>query len=241
MAWDQVVLEETDSTNREAVRRFAGRSLWVLARRQTAGVGRRGRAWHGAQGNFFGSYISAPMCSPAEAAQRSFVAALALSDVANALGLGLGISLKWPNDVLLEGRKLAGILLESEGNGTQITRLTVGIGINLASAPPSSVLEPGAVPPISLGESITPPTAEAVLDLLAPAYARWTTRLEADGFAPIRDAWLAKAARLGETIEARLPRETHQGVFSTVDGTGALVLDTPRGPKVLHAADVHFP
>ncbi|MEO1550268.1 MAG: biotin--[acetyl-CoA-carboxylase] ligase [Pseudomonadota bacterium] len=240
-AWDHLILEEVDSTNAEAARRFSGHPLWVVAKRQTAGVGRRGRAWHGAEGNFFGSYICAPMCTPQVAAQHSFVAALALRDAVAALGLGAGLALKWPNDVLLDERKLAGILLESQGQGNQITRLTVGIGVNLAAAPPQAQMEAGAMPAISLAERGAPPAPEAFLDRLAPAFAHWTARLQGDGFAPIRTAWLADAARLGQEIQARLPRETVTGVFSTVDEAGALVLDTPDGKRVLHAADVNFP
>jgi BirA family transcriptional regulator, biotin operon repressor / biotin---[acetyl-CoA-carboxylase] ligase len=146
-------------------------------------------------------------------------------------------ALKWPNDVLLTGRKLAGILLEGAPGG----RLVIGIGVNLAAAPDPAALEDGAVPPVSLrdatGLQVTP---EEFLDLLAPAVQAWEDRLLADGFAPLRKAWLARAARLGEAITARLPDRALTGRFESLDETGALVLATAGGRVVLPAADIQF-
>jgi BirA family biotin operon repressor/biotin-[acetyl-CoA-carboxylase] ligase len=146
-------------------------------------------------------------------------------------------AMKWPNDVLLGGRKLAGILLETGHGGT----LVVGIGVNLAAAPEAAALEPGATPPASLrgatGIAISP---EDFLDLLAPAVAAWEARLGAEGFAPLRAAWLARAGRLGEEVTARLPGREIRGRFETVDETGALVLATADGRVALPAAEVFF-
>jgi BirA family biotin operon repressor/biotin-[acetyl-CoA-carboxylase] ligase len=138
--------------------------------------------------------------TPDKVALRSFVASLALYDALVATtGRAEGFALKWPNDVLLNGGKLAGILLESAGSGAGLSHFAIGIGVNLREAPEGSAVEPGALRPVSLlsetGVAITP---EAFLDLLAPAYARAEAQFVTYGFEPIRHAWLARAARLGK-------------------------------------------
>jgi len=238
------VLAEVDSTNSEAAR-LAPRltqPTWILARRQTAARGRRGRAWAAPEGNFFATLVMRPSGDPVAAAQRSFVAALALAD---ALGAAVGpaarLSLKWPNDVLLNGGKVAGILLESAGRGAGVSHLAVGIGVNLIAAPPAAAVEPGAARPVSvMGETGVRLAPEALLDLLAPAFARWDAQLSTWGFAPLRTAWLARAARLGEPIAARTMTETIEGRFETIDEAGALVLRTAAGPRAIPAADIYF-
>ena len=139
---DRIHLAETDSTSAEAARRASDRPTWILADRQTAARGRRGRAWSMPQGNFAASLAWRPGGTPADHALRSFVAALALHDALTAFGVR-DLSLKWPNDVLLAGAKLAGILLEGSGDG----RLILGIGVNLVIAPDAAALEPRAVRP----------------------------------------------------------------------------------------------
>src|SRR4051812_26652041 len=140
------ILAETDSTNAEALRRAAAGAtgpLWILARRQTAARGRRGRPWSMAPGNFAATLLDRP---PGGLALRSFVAALALHDAMISItGRPALFALKGPNDVLLAGGKLAGILLESGPAGT----LAVGIGVNLAEGPDPATLEPGAAQPVS--------------------------------------------------------------------------------------------
>ncbi|MDX5381752.1 MAG: biotin--[acetyl-CoA-carboxylase] ligase, partial [Rhodobacterales bacterium] len=147
--------------------------------------------------------------------------------------------LKWPNDVLLNGGKVAGILLETIG--PRGDALSIGIGVNLAQAPGADQVEAGAVRPVSLlsetGASVTP--AE-FLDALAPAFARHEAQFATYGFAPIRTAWMDRAARLGEVITARLPGEEIVGRFDAVDEQGQLVLSTPQGPRRIAAADVFF-
>jgi len=227
-----------DSTNAEALRRaVAGEAgpLWIMARTQTAARGRRGRAWAAPEGNFGATLLIRP---PGEPALRSFVAALGLYDAMVAVtGRPELFALKWPNDVLLSGRKLAGILLEAVNGGA----LAIGVGVNLATAPAPEALEEGAVPPVSLSEATgLAVAAEDFLDQLAPAVAGWEDRLGDEGFAPLRAAWLARATRLGEPIVARLPDRTLRGRFETLDATGALVLATDGGRVVLPAADITF-
>ncbi|MEI2808129.1 MAG: biotin--[acetyl-CoA-carboxylase] ligase [Albidovulum sp.] len=238
------VLAEVDSTNSEAAR-LAPRltqPTWILARRQTAARGRRGRAWVAPEGNFFATLVMRPSGDPVAAAQRSFVAALALAEALGAaVGPGAALSLKWPNDVLLNGGKVAGILLESAGKGAGVSHLAIGIGVNLIAAPPAEAVEPGAARPVSvMGETGVRLAPETLLDLLAPAFARWEAQLSTWGFAPLRTAWLARAARLGQPITARTMTETIEGTFETIDEAGALVLRTAAGPRTIPAADVYF-
>lgn len=238
------MLEEVDSTNAEASRiavTLPG-PTWILARRQTAAHGRRGRRWASPAGNFAATLAMRPDGPPERAALRSFVAALALFDALHAVsGQAGALALKWPNDLLLSGGKVAGILLEGSGTGRGVGWLAIGFGVNLADAPGASELEPGAVRPVSLlGETGVRVLPEMLLDFLAPAFACWEERLRSYGFAPIRDAWLARAARRGETVTARAGNQTHEGRFETLDESGALVLRTARGRLAIPAADVYF-
>jgi len=183
-----------------------------------------------------------PSETPDRVALRSFVAALALWDaLVAATGRSEPFALKWPNDVLMNGGKLAGILLESSGAGGEISHFCIGIGVNLVAAPARGEVEEGAITPVDLmsetGVRVTP---EDFLDLLAPAFARWEAQFTTFGFAPIRQAWLGRAARLGEVVRARTGRSEITGTFETVDETGNLILNTPQGRQAIAAADVFF-
>lgn len=238
------VLERVDSTNAEALRlatRING-PAWIMALRQEAGRGRRGRAWADPPGNFAGTLLIRPEGGPADAARLSFVAALALHEALIRLcGPQLNIALKWPNDVLLNGGKLSGILLESSGARGQVAALAIGIGVNLASAPPVEGVETRATRPVSLaGETGLIVTPEELLDALAPAFDRWQRQLRTYGFEPIRQAFLARVTRLGETIIARTGTTETEGRFDGIDETGALILTTARGRQLIPAADIYF-
>lgn len=238
------VLASVDSTNAEAARIAPdlGGPEWILALEQTAARGRRGRAWVNPAGNFAATLAMRPAESPDRVALRSFVAAVALWDaLVAATGRRDAFALKWPNDVLLHGGKLAGILLESAGAGRSLSHFAIGIGVNLRSAPEAQAVEPGALRPVSLlaetGVGIAP---EAFLDLLAPAYARREAQFETYGFEPIRHAWLERAAKLGAVITARTTRDIHVGTYETVDAAGNLVLLTAEGRREIAAAEVFF-
>ncbi|EDZ45323.1 biotin-(acetyl-CoA-carboxylase) ligase [Rhodobacterales bacterium Y4I] len=238
------VLAEVDSTLNEAAR-IAGELAgpeWILALRQTQGRGRRGRDWKDPKGNFAATLVMRPDGAPDQAALRSFVAALAVYDACVAVtGRSEGLSLKWPNDVLLKGGKLAGILLESAGNGQGVNHLFVGIGVNLVETPMQEWLEPGAVYPVSLlsetGVQVTP---EEFLVAVAGAFARYEQQFATYGFEPIRTEWLARAAKLGEVITARTANSETEGTFETVDASGNLVLNTAKGRVSIPAADIYF-
>ncbi len=219
---------------------FAG-PTWITAQEQTAARGRRGRAWKNPPGNFAATLVLREP-APDRAALRSFAAALALDEALTSLtGRPEAFALKWPNDVLLQGGKLAGILLESLAVKGRVEGVAIGIGVNLAAAPPRETLEEGALPPVSLaGETGLHVTPDDFLEALAPAYARWEAQFAQYGFAPLRCAWLARAARLGAPVTARLPAEEIRGTFETMDETGRLVLSTPQGPRHIAAADIFF-
>ncbi len=248
MDWPQGVgrrvLASVDSTMAEGAR--VAPSLmgpeWILTHEQTAGHGRRGRAWASPSGNFMASLVLRPSEPPDQVALRSFVAALALREAfVAATGRENAFKLKWPNDVLLNGGKVAGILLESIGAGMQVDHLIIGIGVNLVAAPSPEQVEEGATSPVSLlkemGTRLTP---EAFLDLLAPAYARWEASFTTYGFGSIRTAWLKDAARVGEVITARTTKESRTGTFETVDEAGNLILKTAKGREVITAAEIFF-
>lgn len=236
------VLDRVDSTNAEAMRLAPALSgpTWIMARQQTAGRGRRGRAWTDPPGNFAATLVLRPQGGPGDAARLSFVAALAVHDALRQLcGPQLNVALKWPNDVLLNGGKLSGILLESIGAGASIQALAIGIGVNLAAVP--DTVEPEATRPVSLqGETGLSVSPDDFLSALAVAFDDWSRQMRDFGFAPIRAAWLARAARLGETITARTGTTETTGRFEGIDDTGALILTGPRGRQAIPAADVYF-
>ena len=177
--------ETVGSTNDEATRLARsgaeqGTLVWALE--QTAGRGRRGRAWSSPRGNLYASLVLRPPCQLEHAAQLGFVAALAVGDALAALVPGLREpALKWPNDVLVGGRKIAGVLLESEiGDGGNLAFLIVGVGINLVSAPTDSEFPATSV----LGEGHRPPEPAAMLEAFAPHFELMGAMLAGGGFRP---------------------------------------------------------
>ncbi|WP_106353672.1 biotin--[acetyl-CoA-carboxylase] ligase [Yoonia maritima] len=239
--YGRVIHDSVDSTMAEAARLALTleQPTWIMARTQTAARGRRGRPWIVPAGNLNTTLVFKPGCSPADAAKRSFLAANALQAALAIYVQPEKLALKWPNDVLLSGGKVAGILLESSGQGGVVDWLSIGIGVNLAHTPDG--VTDAAFAPTSLraagGWDVVP---EDFLSVLADAYATQEEKLRTIGFAGIRDDWLSKAARLGEVITARTAREEITGLFETVDLDGNLVLQTAQGPRVIPAADVYF-
>lgn len=234
-------LGEIDSTNEEARRRAAAeekRSLWIVAARQSEGRGRRGRAWQSTSGNLFATLLLHPEKPAGECAQLSFLAALAVSDMLARFAPHAGLALKWPNDVLAGGRKIAGILLESESkaDGTAAW-LAIGIGVNLTAFP-----EDTEFPAISLASvGAAPPAPKDALLHLAAAFAKWYEVWRTAGFAPVREAWLARASGVGSRIRARLANEEIIGVFQGIDDNGALLLGLPGGGvRAIAAGEVFF-
>jgi BirA family transcriptional regulator, biotin operon repressor / biotin---[acetyl-CoA-carboxylase] ligase len=229
------------STNDEAkrlARDGAAEGTIVWAREQSAGRGRRGRQWIGIPGNLFVSFILRPACPPAAASQLGFVAALGLGDAVGAnTPPAVELRCKWPNDVLLDGRKFAGILLESEARASgMLDWVVLGIGVNVVAHP-----DGGEYPTTSLREAgCTGLDAATLLSALAPALLAWYETWRDAGFAPIRAAWLPRAAGLGTEITVRLDRESIAGRFLGIEADGALALDTGAGARRIAAGDV-FP
>jgi BirA family biotin operon repressor/biotin-[acetyl-CoA-carboxylase] ligase len=218
------VHETLGSTSDEAKRQAvagAPEGALIVARRQTAGRGRSGRSWTSPEGNLYFTLLLRPARPPGEAAQLSFVAALALAEAA-----AVPVALKWPNDVLAQGRKLCGILLEGSDGW-----LAIGCGVNVASAPE------GATSLLEQGSTATP---DDVLSAFCVSFLAWRGRWLADGFAPVRAAWLAQAAGLGAAAVARLGRQTFAGTFVDLDADGALVLDMGGERRRIAAGEVYF-
>ncbi|MGH7111187.1 MAG: biotin--[acetyl-CoA-carboxylase] ligase [Stellaceae bacterium] len=229
------------STNDEAKRlaqdgAAARTVVWAL--RQTKGRGRRGRPWHSPAGNLYASLILRPQVPAARAAQLGFVAALAVGGALDRLCPGLtGLSYKWPNDVLLDGRKLCGILLESEaGDGERPAFLVAGIGINLRAAPQDTEFPATALAERGFPEIVP----DAMLAALLAEFERWMGCWERDGFAPVRAAWRTRAL-LGGSARVRLDRLSLQGRLIDIDEEGALLLLEEGGRRRRISAGEVFP
>jgi BirA family biotin operon repressor/biotin-[acetyl-CoA-carboxylase] ligase len=233
-----IACETVGSTNSEALARArAGERgpLWITARTQTAGRGRRGRTWVSEPGNLYATLLLADPAPPERAAQLSFVAALAAHDAiaARAPALNRRLGFKWPNDVLLDGAKLAGILIEAEG--TRPLLVAVGIGINCRHHPAAT-----GYPATDLAAAGAAVTVEDLFRALSDAMLHRLGEWDA-GFAPIRAAWLARAGGLGGELTARLGTRELSGRFETLDDAGRLVLRLPDGAVETIAAGEVFP
>ncbi len=239
-----LLLDETDSTNAEARRRAeAGETgpVWIVARRQTSGRGRRGREWVSGTGNLAATLLVTTRKSPAEAAQATFVAALAVADLLDAFVRADAVAIKWPNDVLIAGDKASGILIESGAHAGGGLWLAVGIGVNLAHAP-DDIERPATSMAAHLRSDIAyPPAIEAAAGVLSEAFAVWSERWETLGFQPILDAWTARTRGLDQPCIARLGHETVTGVAEGVAPDGALRMRLADGSlRLISAGDVFF-
>jgi len=233
-------LDEIDSTNEEARRRFKGGEigpLWIAARRQTAGRGRRGRAWADLSRNLYCSGMYSLKCSPGEAAQLSFAAALAAAEVCQSVLSDHRVKVKWPNDVLIDGQKVCGILLESADAPGQVVQLVVGVGLNVAAAP--DIPERPAISLNQLGADLN---AAMALEALVSRFEHWRAVWAREGFNPIREAWLLRAHGVGQRCLVRLENETLDGIFTDLASDGSLMLELAGGEtRLISAGDVFFP
>lgn len=243
-----LALDATQSTNDDAMRAARdgdpGR-LWIVAREQKAGRGRHGRLWASPPGNLYASLLLIDPCEPALAPQLGFVAGLALHQAVEALtGIGVpALALKWPNDLLLGGAKLSGLLLE----GQQIRQgrafaLAIGFGVNVAFAPGDT-----PYPATSMRDAAGIGEVDQVFPALAAAFARtfaaWCDALQAspDPFGIVRTQWLARAAGRGSPVRLRLPSGEREGIFEGLDPSGRLLFRTPAGVELVDAGDLYFP
>lgn len=233
-AFRRVAHDEVGSTNAEALRLAeagAPEFTLVTTRRQTAGRGRRGKSWVSPEGNLYASIVLRPDRPPAVLSQLSFVVALAAGDLLDRLGVQGRVAFKWPNDVLVEGAKISGILLEG-GQG----HLVAGIGVNLAHHPADT-----PYPTTSVAAHGGRADVEEATAALADAFLGWYRRWLDEGFAPVREAWLARAAGLGREIRVTLHEgKVDTGVFSALDESGALVLTHAGTSRKITAGEIFF-
>jgi BirA family biotin operon repressor/biotin-[acetyl-CoA-carboxylase] ligase len=230
------------STNAEALARARNGTpgpLWITAARQSAGRGRRGRAWTSEPGNLYATLLLNDPAPAWRAAELSFVAALAVHDavVETEPSLAPRVALKWPNDVLIDGAKAAGILLESESAPERPLAVAVGIGVNCAHHPDDTVYP--ATDLAVAGASVTPEALFAMLSrTMLSRLAQWD---RGRGFAAIRGDWLARASGVGEAIRVALPDRDLEGCFETLDAAGHLMLRVSDGRVIAIAAGDVFP
>jgi BirA family biotin operon repressor/biotin-[acetyl-CoA-carboxylase] ligase len=223
-------LESVDSTNthaRQLGERGAIDGTLVVAAEQTGGRGRHGRHWHSPRGNFYGSLLLRPEMKLADAASLSLVIGLsALVAIEAVAGQGLDIVVKWPNDLLLGGRKLAGILLEgaSTADGS-CAWLVAGLGVNLASHPGNPVYPSAALADVGI-QGVTP---DIFLTSYLAALSRNLPLWRAEGFAPFRQAWLARAAGLGRPVSLRVGDVAHHGLLADLGMDGSILIESPAG------------
>jgi BirA family transcriptional regulator, biotin operon repressor / biotin---[acetyl-CoA-carboxylase] ligase len=237
--WRVARFDAIDSTNEEARRRALsgdpGR-MWIVADEQTAGRGRRGRAWISLRGNLHASALLIDPCRPVIAPQLGFVAGVALAAAARDVGAA-GIGLKWPNDLMLKGAKCAGILVEGVGLAGGRAAYVAGIGVNCAHAPEgldyaTTCLTRASGTAIGAGELF-----QRLVERFDETLDEWRA---GEAFASIRAAWLDCALGLGGRIEIESRGGKRQGVFDGIDADARLLLRTHRGLETVEAADLRI-
>ncbi|PVB62640.1 biotin--[acetyl-CoA-carboxylase] ligase [Labrenzia sp. 011] len=210
--------------------------LWIRALEQSEGRGRRGRDWASPVGNLFASLLLIDPEPVARIGELPLAAAVALAEaVDKAAGTLQLVSLKWPNDLLVEGAKLSGILLEAETLADGRRAVVIGFGVNCVSHPPLTLYQ--ATDLRSLGFQVS---AERLFECLAACLAQqlacWR---KPDGFESIRTAWLKRATHLGREITVRTAQEEITGIFADMDARGYLVLkQEDGGQRTVYAGDV---
>ncbi len=232
-----IALETVGSTNAEALARARTGErgpLWITAETQTQGRGRNSRVWASPAGNLYATLLLSEPCAPAVAPQLAFVAGLAVYDaVAECIPqLASKLALKWPNDLLLDGKKLAGILIESET--APILQLAIGIGVNCSSHPNET-----AYPATSLVAHAANIRPHVLFTALAQAMQRWLALWnKGASFTKIRSDWLARAGGLGKDIRVRLPEREFSGRFEGLDEGGRLLVNESGRVTAITAGDV---
>lgn len=237
-----IFLDEVGSTNAFALERAAfgePSGLWVVAARQTAGRGRRGRVWTSEPGNLYATLLLGDgLPDAARFGELPLVVALAVHDAVLAAlppPLRRALAIKWPNDILFGGAKLCGILIEGSASGIR-RAVAVGIGVNCAHHPDTALYP--ATDLAAAGVRVAP---QEMFALLAQSMAVRLAAWKGGPFAPLRAAWLDRACGLGEPIAVRLHGETREGVFDGLDDAGRLLLRRGGRIEAISAGDVFFP
>jgi len=228
---------ELESTNKTAFEMAESRKIFdreiILADSQSAGKGRQSRVWSSPQGNLYFSLVLQPQLPAQKIAQISFVAITALRLMAEALATNQKIQNKWPNDLLINEKKVAGLLLESKISQQNCEFVILGIGLNIASNPDQTIFPADNLK--NFGIEITPEIAlKNFLNEFEKLYENYLNF----GFAGIRKLWLAKAFRLNEKITARNGDEKFEGDFADLDEEGNLILKIGNITKIIAAADI---
>ncbi len=236
------VFEEIDSTILEARRRAERgdiESVWLVAKRQTAGRGRRGRAWSSIDGNLMATFLFTTAEPPVKIALLGFATGVALAETIEAIIGGGRARLKWPNDVFIDGMKASGIMLDSGPHGAR-SWVALAFGVNLAAAP-----EGLDQPTVSLRDVLPPdapaPAPLAFLGQLRPRLEGWAERINRDGFEPLRAAWLARAHGLGQAARVLQGEQTLEGRIVGLSPRGELELETSEGRRLIAAGDLLLP
>jgi BirA family biotin operon repressor/biotin-[acetyl-CoA-carboxylase] ligase len=225
---------ETVSTNDDLAslaREGAPEGIWLRAGRQSGGRGRQGRGWHSPPGNLYASTLVRLRPGDPPAPTLALVAAVALHEVASAFVVaGVEIEIKWPNDLLVAGAKLSGILLERIDDS-----IVLGFGVNLSDHPDES-----ARPAINMGMLGGAPDPARFLEALAASFARWLGRWREEGLEPVRTRWLAAAHPIGTALSTHnAGGASIEGMFDGLDESGALRLSLADGTsQIVHAGDV---
>ena len=232
--------DEIGSTNAEALaraRKGEGGPCWFVTDRQTAGRGRRGNAWETPRGNLAATFLLTVATPPAVTANLAFAAGLAVREALLAFAPASAPVLKWPNDVLVGGAKIAGILLETETAGQGRAALAIGIGVNVVAAPQGLPYRAIALSDLA-AEASAGAVFAALSQTLPEAISAWD---EGRGLPPMRERWLACAAGLGREITVRAGDNVSRGTFETLDADGRLVLRLAGGGRqTVGAGEVHL-
>ncbi len=246
-AYNLIALDHIGSTNDEAKRLAAlgeeacpdGTLIW--AKSQSSARGRRGRTWESLDGNLFLSLVLRPDVPLIEASQLGYVAALAIYDTIGELcPAGYEAHCKWPNDVLLNGSKFCGILLEASSSTKGVLDwLVLGLGVNVTQHPRDIDADYSVTS--FHGEGANAITREDTLVSFARNFVLWTRCWMDDGFSPIRENWLWRAKGLDQEINVRLENEVISGIFAGIDETGALMLRQGQDTRIITVGDVFFP
>lgn len=207
----------------------------VVAREQTAGRGRLNRVWFSPPGNLYMSVILRPAVAPPRAAEFGFVGAVAVAEAVESCLPGAATTrLKWPNDVLVDGAKVGGVLLESRLDGQDVRWMVLGVGLNVLQGPENT-----PYPATSLNRAgALGQTAETMLPLLLRRLSAWRELWRRRGFAPVRAEWLRRGHAWGEVMEVRTGASPVRGRFAGLDDDGALLLETPGGGQRITAGEV---
>jgi BirA family transcriptional regulator, biotin operon repressor / biotin---[acetyl-CoA-carboxylase] ligase len=234
-------LPSTNDAAREAAQLGEPEGLLVLAAEQTAGKGRHGRAWASPAGNLHASLLLRPRVPLAEAATVSLVVALAVADAASrVLDDPDRVRVKWPNDVLLDGAKLAGVLLEGGDDGAGgCAWLVAGVGLNLAHAPGPGEVPYAAAALAGAGPRLAP---DEFLGLWLPEMRYRLDAWAAGGFAALRGDWLGRAHGLGRPASLRLGGELVRGRFADLGEDGSVLIENELGCLARYSAgELFFP